>query len=151
VKVWPATLKEPVREVEAVLGATAYAIPPGPLPVAPLFTVIHDAVLVAVQPQPVWVVTVTVPLPPVEGAEPADGVSENVQDVANENVLDGELSATPPGPIAPTRASYTTPVGSGGEIRETKSTRILPSDWMAGLPRFIDWNGMDSPARYSSI
>ena len=34
-----------------------------PVPVAPALIVIHEALLVAVQPQPVGAVTVTVPLP----------------------------------------------------------------------------------------
>ncbi len=42
----------PVRALVAVLAATARATVPLPLPLAPLVTVIHDAVLVAVHAQP---------------------------------------------------------------------------------------------------
>ena len=49
----------PVRGVVAVLAATARATVPLPLPVAPPVTVIQDAVLAAVQPQPVGLVTAT--------------------------------------------------------------------------------------------
>ncbi len=49
----------PVRGVVAVLAATARATVPLPLPLAPLVTVIHDAVLVAVQAQLLWLVTAT--------------------------------------------------------------------------------------------
>ncbi len=49
----------PVRALVAVLAATASATVPLPLPLAPLVTVIHDAVLVAVHAQPVWLVTAT--------------------------------------------------------------------------------------------
>ena len=49
----------PVRGVATVLAATVRATVPLPLPLAPLVTVIHDAVLAAVQAQPVGLVTAT--------------------------------------------------------------------------------------------
>ncbi len=49
----------PVRADVAVLAATARATVPLPLPLAPLVTVIHEAVLVAVQAQLLWLVTAT--------------------------------------------------------------------------------------------
>ena len=54
----------PVRGVVTVLAATARATVPLPLPLAPLVTVIHDAVLAAVQAQPVWLVTATLSASP---------------------------------------------------------------------------------------
>ena len=54
----------PVRDVVAVLAATARATVPLPLPLAPLVTVSHDAVLAAVHAQPVWLVTATLAASP---------------------------------------------------------------------------------------
>ena len=53
VYVWPAMVAVPVRGVVTVLAATVRATVPLPLPLAPLVTVIHDAVLAAVHAQPV--------------------------------------------------------------------------------------------------
>ena len=49
----------PVRAVVAVFAATDRATVPLPLPLAPLVTVSHDAVLAAVHAHPVGLVTVT--------------------------------------------------------------------------------------------
>jgi hypothetical protein len=43
VKVWPAMITVPVREVPAVLAATLRPTVPLPVPLAPEVTVIHDA------------------------------------------------------------------------------------------------------------
>ena len=59
VYVWPAMVAVPVRGVVTVLAATDRATVPLPLPLAPLVTVSHDAVLAAVQAQPVGLVTDT--------------------------------------------------------------------------------------------
>jgi hypothetical protein len=58
-KVWPAMVAVPVRAVVEVLAATSSETVPSPLPLAPLVTVSHDAVLVAVHAQPDGLVTVT--------------------------------------------------------------------------------------------
>ena len=59
VYVWPAMVAVPVRGVVMVLAATVRATVPLPLPLAPLVTVSHDAVLAAVHAQPVGLVTAT--------------------------------------------------------------------------------------------
>jgi hypothetical protein len=63
VKVWPATVIVPVR-CGPVFAATENCVVPAPLPLAPLEIVIQEALLVAVHAQPVTVVTVTEPDPP---------------------------------------------------------------------------------------
>ena len=64
VNVAPAIVSVPVRVVVAVFAATLKDVVPLPDPVAPPVTVIHDALLVADQPQPVPAVTVLPPVPP---------------------------------------------------------------------------------------
>ena len=63
-KVWPATVTGPVRDVPSMLAATLNDTVPLPVPVAPAVTVIQLALLVAVRAQPVVPVTVTVATPP---------------------------------------------------------------------------------------
>ena len=57
VTVWPATVSVPVRGEVAVLAAMAKATVPFPLPLAPDVIVSQESLLVAVQVQPVVVVT----------------------------------------------------------------------------------------------
>jgi hypothetical protein len=78
VKVWPATVSVPVRDEVDVLAATVNATVPLPLPEAPLVTVIHAALLVAVQAQPLVVVTATVELSPAAGEFQLAGAMEKV-------------------------------------------------------------------------
>ena len=54
----------PVRDEVTVFVATEYPTVPLPLPLAPLVIVSQLALLVAVQPQPLVVVTPTVAAPP---------------------------------------------------------------------------------------
>jgi len=68
VKVLPLLEMVPERAVELAFGATVNATLPGPLPDAALVSVIHAALLVAVQPQPAAAVTVTLPLSPLASA-----------------------------------------------------------------------------------
>jgi len=63
VKVWPAIVTVPFRLAAAVFAATEIATVPFPLPEAPAVTVIHDALLAAVQPHPVGAVT-SIAVPP---------------------------------------------------------------------------------------
>jgi hypothetical protein len=79
VKVWPATVSVPVRDDVEVLAATVNATEPLPLPDAPLVTVIHAALLLAVQAQPLVVVTAIVELSPAAGEFQLAGAIENVQ------------------------------------------------------------------------
>src|SRR6185436_5903939 len=59
----PPMVIEPLREAVPVFWATEYATVPFPVPDAPEVMVIHGVVVAAVQLQPVWVVTATVPVP----------------------------------------------------------------------------------------
>jgi hypothetical protein len=69
----------PVRDEVDVLAATVNPTLPLPLPDAPLVTVIHAALLVAVQAQPLVVVTATVELSPAAGEFQLVGAMANVQ------------------------------------------------------------------------
>ena len=59
----PAIVKVPDRLVVAVFAATLKEAVPGPVPLAPPVTVIHDALLAAVQAHPAPAVTVLLPVP----------------------------------------------------------------------------------------
>ena len=59
----------PLRVEVAVFAATLYATEPSPDPLAPLVTVIHATLLVAVHAQPVSDVTATEPVPPPAGTD----------------------------------------------------------------------------------
>src|SRR5439155_1214563 len=64
VKVLPATVSVPVRDVPAVFAATLNVTLPLPEPDAPVVTVIHASLLTAVHAHPVGAVTVVLPVPP---------------------------------------------------------------------------------------
>jgi hypothetical protein len=57
--------RDAVRACPVVLGATWYTTTPVPVPEAPLTMVSQLALLVALHAQPLDVVTVTFPVPPV--------------------------------------------------------------------------------------
>jgi hypothetical protein len=77
VKVLPPIVTVPVRDVRAVFAPTSNVTEPFPFPLAPEVTVIHAALLVAVQAQPVAAVTVTAaPVAPV--AATLDEAAESV-------------------------------------------------------------------------
>jgi len=78
-KLCPAMVSVAVRVSAVGLNAAANVTVPDPLPVPPLLIVIHDAVFVADQVQPVKVVTVTVTLPPPPAIVWPAGDSANVQ------------------------------------------------------------------------
>jgi hypothetical protein len=69
----PAMVSVPLR-AGPVVGATPNWTVPFPLPLLPLATVIHGALLVAVHPHPAAVVTATVPEPPVLATEYDSGL-----------------------------------------------------------------------------
>ena len=75
-KVWPAIVAVPVREVVAVFAATLIVTLPLPLPFVPLAIVSHDALLVAVHAQPARLVTATTGLSPAAGALKLVGLME---------------------------------------------------------------------------
>jgi hypothetical protein len=77
VMVWPATVAVPVRALALELAATLSVTAPSPLPEAGL-TVIHDALLVAVQAQPPGAVTATLEVPASASTDSVVGAAENV-------------------------------------------------------------------------
>jgi hypothetical protein len=64
VKVAPAIVKVPLREVVAVFAAALIPTVPLPLPLAPEVTLSHVSLLAAVHAQPAPAVTPTLPVPP---------------------------------------------------------------------------------------
>jgi len=64
VTVWPATVSRPLRGVPAVFAATEKRATPTPARLVGPVSVIHPALLFAVQAQPLAVVTVMLPVPP---------------------------------------------------------------------------------------
>ena len=74
--VCPAIVTVPERVVATVFAATLKLTLPLPDPLAPAVTVIHAALLEAVQPQPASAVTATVPVPPAAGTDSLVGVIE---------------------------------------------------------------------------
>jgi hypothetical protein len=78
VKVWPAIVIVPERFAPVVFASTVNCTVPDPVPEAPLVTVIHGALLVAVQGQPPLAVTATVALPPPTTKGCVDGAIVNV-------------------------------------------------------------------------
>ena len=59
----------PLRVDVVEFAATLYATEPLPVPLAPLVTVIHATLLVAVHAQPVSDVIATEPVPPCDGTD----------------------------------------------------------------------------------
>lgn len=76
VNVCPPIVIVPIRWVAEVFAATVYETVPAPDPVAPLAIEIHDALLAAVQLQPVGAVTLVVFDSPAAVAVRLVGVSE---------------------------------------------------------------------------
>jgi hypothetical protein len=81
VKVFPATVSVPVR-CGPVFAATENWVVPLPLPLPAAVIVIHESLLVAVQAQPVTVVTLIEPDPPLAGALCEVGLMVNAQPLA---------------------------------------------------------------------
>jgi hypothetical protein len=107
---------------------------PLPVPLAPDVTVIHEALLTAVHPQPLPAVTVTLPDPPPDPKLCEVGDAAYVQEDVKPNVLDSALAALPPGPTAATSATYTVP-GTGHPAKmDLKSTVIVPVESGVGFP-----------------
>lgn len=107
---------------------------PFPVPLAPAVTVIHDTLLTAVQAQPLPVVTVTLPDPPLDPKLCDVGAAPYVQGEVKPNVLDSALGLPPPGPTDETSATYTVP-GTGHPAKmDLKSTVIVPVESGVGFP-----------------
>ena len=107
------------------MAATLYGTVPLPLPLVAPVSVIQPAFDTADHVQPVPAVTPTLP---VVAPAPTDCPVELIvgaQGAVNEKPFDTELAVEPPGPIAVTRASKTTP-GVGTLCRSgRKSTRMI--------------------------
>jgi hypothetical protein len=83
VKVCPPMVSVPLRGVVDVFAVALKPTLPGPLPLAPDVTVSHPVLLlVAVQLQPAWVVTPTLPVPPGSATDCDVEASEYVQAAA---------------------------------------------------------------------
>jgi len=82
VNVAPAIVNVPVRLEATVLAATSKVTEPFPDPVVPLVSVIHGALLAAVQAQPAGAVTVLLPLPPAAAMDCVVGEIDGEQDAA---------------------------------------------------------------------
>lgn len=78
--VWPATVAVPVREMVPAFALALSVTVPGPVPLAPLTTVIHAALLTAVQAQPAGAVTATAVDPAVASIDALNGDSVEVHD-----------------------------------------------------------------------
>jgi hypothetical protein len=143
----PAIVSDPLRLVVAVFAATLNPTLPDPDPDAPLVTVIHDALLLALHAQPVAAVTLLLPVPPAAVKDWLEGEIDGSQTTVppKENVLVREPPLRPPGPMASTSASYVIPVASGDGSSDTKSTRMKPSGSGAGLPRLAVATGHSAP------
>lgn len=83
VKVAPAIVIVPVRVDATVFAATLKPTVPLPEPVAPLVTVIHDALLPALHEQPVATVTLPLPVPPAAVKDWLVGETDGAQPAAN--------------------------------------------------------------------
>jgi hypothetical protein len=143
----PAMVNVADRDVVDALAATEYETAPLPAPFAPAVTVSHDALLEAVQAQPVAAVTLTLPVPAVPPSDTLVGEIAALQGEEKEKVFDSVLRAVIVWPTAATRPSDTVPAGGQGVSSDVKSTRIFPSDCGAGLPRFSVRAGWDEPTR----
>ncbi len=149
VNVCPPIVRVPVRAVP-VLAVTLKVTVPLPEPLAPAETVSQAALLVAVHGQPEPAVTATAPVAVVAGTACPAVAIDAVQAAEKPNGFESPLSLLPVGPIAETRASYTTPADGSPLRRLMKLTRILPSGPGAGLPRLTLSQGTASPVRYSA-
>jgi hypothetical protein len=100
----PPTVTVADRDEVLVLAVTVSPTVPLPVPLAPDEIDNHDAVSVAVQPQPVPAVTLRLIEPPAD-VELADvGDTLYVHGAEKENVFDAALAVEPPGPTADTVA-----------------------------------------------
>lgn len=105
VNVEPAIVNVPVRLVVAPLAATVKVAAPGPVPEAPVLTVIHGALLTAVHRQPVPTVTVLLPGPPPPAIASEVGEMLGAHGAVKLNVFERALALLPPGPTAATTTS----------------------------------------------
>ena len=93
VTVWPATVIVPVR-CGPLLAATVYPTVLLPFPGVPDVTVIHAALLLAVQPQPGSAVTVIVPGPPAVPTTALNGLTLVTHVVEKDQTPDSVVPAS---------------------------------------------------------
>lgn len=111
VKVRPAMVSVPDRE-GPVVDATVKLTVPSPLPLAPAVTVIHDALLFAVQVQPPPEVTLVDPFPPPAGTDWLSGDTVKAQPFPCETVTDWPATTSVPdraGPLSAAAENVTVP------------------------------------------
>ena len=137
VNVWPAIVSVPLRAAPE-FAATVNVTVPLPAPLAPAVIVSQLVAVVALQAQSAPAVTFTEPDAAAAPNEALIDDNAGAHGAEKTNVFEKSLDVVPPGPIAVTRAWYSTPVGSGEDSRATKSTLIVPSASGAGFPRSTD-------------
>jgi hypothetical protein len=113
---------EPVRLADEVFALTSNGTVPLPDPLA-VHTVTHARGVVAIQPHPAPVYTLTANAPPdaATGAVVTLSVMAQLELVVKVNGFDGSLSAAPSGPTALTRASKVPPDTGQPATPEAKS------------------------------
>jgi hypothetical protein len=95
----------PVRDVDAVFVVAANVTVPLAEPLPPLVMVSQGALLATVHAHPLVVLTDDDADPPAAAIEWTVGETAYEHGTANENVLEGVLRPTPPGPTAATVAT----------------------------------------------
>ena len=88
VKVWPAMVSVPERELDEMLAVTEYETVPLPVPAAPAVMAIHDALLVADQGHVPTALTVTLPVDAVPPTDALVGDTDELHGDENANVFD---------------------------------------------------------------
>jgi hypothetical protein len=143
-------VSEPFRDEVLLLAPALNDTVPLPLPLAPPVTVSHEVLLEAVHAHPEPAVTVTVVLPPVAASDADAGAIVGSHTVGAEimNVLESALSVLPPGPVAATRPSYTTPGVSEASAEAGKGTLMMPEDG-EGLPSGTLRTAVEPPLGYT--
>ena len=138
----------PVRTEVVELAATLYGTVPFPVPLVAPVNAIQPAFEVADQVQPDPAVTPTLPVAPAAPTDCPVALSDGAHAGWNENPFDRELAVEPPGPMAVTRASNTTP-GVGTLCNSgRKSTRMTPPLGV-GFPRSMVSTATDDPTTYT--
>lgn len=102
---WPAMVSVAARVLDAVLAVALKVTLPAPVPELPDVIVIQLTGLLATHAQPAAAATVTERLEAAAGSVTLADDSVGVQAGVNENGFERSLTATPPGPMAATRAS----------------------------------------------
>src|SRR6185436_751960 len=122
VNVHPAIVSVPVRFFGcSVYTATEYITVPFPLPLAPPVMVSHDALLVAVQPQPAGAVTLTLPMPAARPKSAWVGLIAYVH-----GTEDTSLCTVPPRPTTYSSPAWSSPKEEMLEAVSSSTLCVLP-------------------------